>query len=74
MGCESIRSHINERLGVDFGETSEDGKFTFLPVPCLGDCDKAPVMMVGDDLHRNLTDGKIDEIISNYRSKKESMD
>ena len=74
MGCESIRSHINERLGVDFGETSEDGKFTFLPVPCLGDCDKAPVMMVGDDLHRNLTDGKIDEIISNYRSKKEAMD
>ena len=70
MGCESIKSHINKKLGIDFGQTSEDGKFTFLPVPWLGDCDKAPVMMVGDDLHRNLTHDKIDELILTYRNSK----
>jgi NADH-quinone oxidoreductase subunit E len=70
MGCESMRSHINEELGIDFGQTSEDGKFTFLPVPCLGDCDKAPVMMVGDDLHRNLTQEKINDIILSYKERK----
>ncbi len=69
MGCEGARSHINETLGVDFGETTEDGEFTFIPVPCLGDCDRAPVMMVGDDLHRNLTNEKINQIVAQYRNK-----
>ena len=69
MGCDDMRTHINEKLGVDFGETTEDGTFTNLPVPCLGDCDRAPVMMVGDDLYRNLTPEKINQIISDYQTK-----
>lgn len=62
-GYEEIRDHIRERLGVDFGQTTEDGSFTFLPVVCLGDCDHAPVMMIGDDLHRDLTPTRVDEIL-----------
>ena len=69
MGCKSIRAHINYKLGIDFGETTQDGDFTFLPVPCLGDCDRAPVMMVGDDLHRNLTTDSVDQIITSYKTK-----
>ena len=69
MGCKSIRVHINNKLGIDFGETTQDGDFTFLPVPCLGDCDRAPVMMVGDDLHRNLTKDSIDQIITSYKTE-----
>ncbi|MDD9896459.1 MAG: NADH-quinone oxidoreductase subunit NuoE [Gammaproteobacteria bacterium] len=69
MGCDGLRSHINDQLGVDFGDTTEDEAFTFIPVPCLGDCDRAPVMMVGDDLHRNLTEEKIDQIVADYRNK-----
>ena len=69
MGCDDMRTHINEKLGVDFGETTEDSTFTFLPVPCLGDCDRAPVMMISDDLHRNLTPEKINQIISDYQTK-----
>ena len=69
MGCDEIKDYIKEKLGIDFGETSEDGEFTFLPVPCLGDCDRAPSMMVGDNLHRNLTLEKIDEIIQQYRNQ-----
>ncbi|MEZ5491826.1 MAG: NADH-quinone oxidoreductase subunit NuoE [Gammaproteobacteria bacterium] len=66
MGCESMRQHIKDRLGIDYGETSSDGEFTLIPVPCLGDCDRAPVMMVDDHQHRNLTREKIDAIIQRY--------
>ena len=71
MGCEGIKSHIKKQLAIDYGETTEDGEFTMIPVPCLGDCDKAPVMMVGKDLHRNLTPDKIDTIIADYKNKKD---
>ncbi len=69
MGCENIKAHIKDKLDIDYGETSKDGDFTLIPVPCLGDCDRAPVMMVGPDLHRNLTPEKINTIISDYSSK-----
>ncbi|MFM1897290.1 MAG: hypothetical protein RLZZ385_2364 [Pseudomonadota bacterium] len=69
MGCESLREHIRQQLGIDYGETTADNSFTLIPVPCLGDCDRAPVMMVGPDLHRNLTPEKIDQIIRDYRDK-----
>ena len=67
--CDDIKDHISKKLDIDFGQTTEDNEFTFIPVPCLGDCDNAPVMMVGDDLHRNLTPEKVDEIITQYRNK-----
>ena len=69
MGCDSLKDHIKEKLDIDFGETSSCGDFTLLPVPCLGDCDRAPVMMVGPDLHRNLTPAKINKIILDYRNR-----
>ena len=69
MGCDGIKDHIKQRLAIDYGETTADGDFTLIPVPCLGDCDKAPVMMVGTDLHRNLTPEKIDAIIDDYKNK-----
>ena len=69
MGCDSLKDHIKEKLDIDFGETSSCGDFTLLPVPCLGDCDRAPVMMVGRDLHRNLTPTKINKIILDYRNR-----
>jgi NADH-quinone oxidoreductase subunit E len=68
MGCEDVLGHLKQRLNIDYGETSADDAFTLLPVPCLGDCDRAPVMMVGKDLHRNLTNEKIDQIIEQYQS------
>jgi NADH-quinone oxidoreductase subunit E len=69
MGCDDIKKHISEALAIDYGETSKDSDFTLIPVPCLGDCDRVPVMMVGPDLHRNLTPEKINEIILQYRNK-----
>jgi len=66
MDYESVLQHLQKKLGIKYGETSADGRFTLLPVPCLGTCDHAPAMMVGSDLHRDLTPEKIDEILSKY--------
>ena len=69
LGCDSLKGHITKKLGIDYGQTTADNQFTLLPVPCLGDCDKAPTMMVGNEHYRNLTAEKIDQILSDYQSK-----
>lgn len=71
LGYEELLGHLRERLGIGLGETSGDGLFTLLPVPCLGACDKAPAMMIDDALYTNVTAGKLDKIIEEY-SKSET--
>lgn len=71
MGCDQVREKVSEELGIEFGQTSEDGEFTLIPVPCLGDCDRAPVMMVGPDLHRNLDRQDLGELFSRYRNNQD---
>lgn len=66
MGYESVYEHISGKLKIRFGETTDDGRFTLLPVTCLGDCDHAPVMMINNDLHNNLVVSEIDEILEKY--------
>ena len=65
MGCRKLQEKIQNRLQIVPGQTTEDGIFTLLETPCLGDCDKAPVMMIGDEMHRHLSEQSIDEIIEN---------
>lgn len=67
MGYEPVREHLRMRLGIVPGGTSADGQFTLLPVSCLGACDHAPAMMIDDQLHLDLTPGKIDAILEGYR-------
>ena len=69
LGCDSLKNHITQTLGIDYGQTTADNQFTLIPVPCLGDCDRAPTMMVGNEHYRNLTPQKIDEILATYRAK-----
>jgi NADH-quinone oxidoreductase subunit E len=66
MGYEDLLAHLTNRLGIGLGETSDDGRFTLLPVSCLGACDHAPAMMIGDDLHGDLDRDKIDRILERY--------
>lgn len=65
-GYEKIRDHLIERLGIQLGETTSDGRFTLLPICCIGACDKAPAMMIDEDLHGNLDPEKIDSILEQY--------
>ena len=67
MGCESQFQHLTGRLGAKPGETTADGRFTLLPIVCLGACDHAPVMMIDNDLHLDIDASKIDRILEEYR-------
>ena len=53
-GCNSLQQRIGEQLGIGLGETTADNRYTLLPVTCLGACDKAPVLMIGDQLHEDV--------------------
>ena len=61
MDGEKVCKKLSEKLAIEFGQTSADNKYTLLPVTCLGDCDHAPAMMVGDELHHDLTVDNLDE-------------
>jgi len=54
LGCDALRTRIKTELGIGFGETSADGEYTLLPITCLGDCDHAPALMIGDRHHHDL--------------------
>lgn len=66
LGSETLYSHLSEKLKIRFGETTPDGRFTLLPVSCLGDCDHAPVMMVNEDHYNNLSAEMLDTILEKY--------
>ncbi len=66
LGYEGLRAHLQARYGVDFGQTTEDRRYTLMPVPCLGACDRAPAMLVDEDLHLDLTPAVLDEILARY--------
>ena len=66
LGHEEIVDYLRERLGADVGGTSPDGRFTLLPVVCIGACDHAPAMMVDWQTHGDLTPEKIDSILATY--------
>jgi len=62
-GAEDIVAHVKQRLGIDLGETTNDGKITLNEVECLGACCGAPMMQVNRDYHEHLTAGKVDQIL-----------
>ena len=64
-GYEQIQQLISLQLHINLGETTKDNQYTLLPVTCLGACDKAPVMMVGDDLDENLNEDVLKTIFRN---------
>ena len=66
MGVDRICSHIEDRLKIQFGQTTPDGQYTFLQIVCLGDCDHAPAMMVDNQLYHDLTPESIAETLPEY--------
>ena len=63
-GAEGVIEHACKRLGVKPGETTADGRFTLSTVECLGSCGTAPVLMVNDAYHENMTLEKLDALIA----------
>lgn len=66
-GSEEVVDHLKKRLGVSFGETTADGKFTLKEVECLGACCGAPMMQIDRDYHEHLTVEKIDQILDGIK-------
>ena len=67
MGYERLRQRLVEQLGVNLGETTEDNRFTLLPIVCLGTCDHAPALMIDSDLHYDINPDGVDEILARYK-------
>ncbi len=61
-GCDKLQQNINDLLGIGMGETTADNAYTLLPMTCLGACDKAPVLMVGDDLYEDVSPQSVAKI------------
>ncbi len=66
LGFEDVLDYLLERLGIGFGETTEDGRFTLLPVSCIGACDHAPAMMVDGRLYGDLDRQRLAAILDNH--------
>ncbi|MBI2817024.1 MAG: NADH-quinone oxidoreductase subunit NuoE [Acidobacteria bacterium] len=67
MGYEKLRDTLMNRLGVSLGETTSDDRFTVLPIVCLGNCDKAPTLMVDRDTYGNVSPETVEEILARYK-------
>ena len=66
MGYHPLRAHLAQRLGIDLGQTTADGRFTLLPAACLGLCEQAPAMTIDGNVHGDLTPEKVDLILAGY--------
>lgn len=66
LGYETIYEHLYKMLGISWGQTTLDNRFTLLPISCLGDCDHAPSMMINNDHFNRLTIQEVDEILEKY--------
>lgn len=67
MGAKTIIDHVKQRLGIEVGETTADGRITFLTVECLCACEEAPMLQVDDRYEGNLTPEKVDAILQGLR-------
>ena len=62
-GSEGLIAHLEQKLGISEGQTTEDGRFTLRRMQCLGSCGSAPCCLVEEDLHENLTLENADDIL-----------
>jgi NADH-quinone oxidoreductase subunit E len=67
-GAEGVIEHLAERLGVAPGQTTADGRFTLSTVECLGSCGTAPVVMVNETYHENMSPERLDALIERLAS------
>ena len=66
-GAETLLSYVERKLGVRPGETTPDGRYTLSTAECLGSCGTAPMMMVNDTYHENLTAEKLDALLEGLK-------
>lgn len=68
-GSAMIINKVKEKLGIDVGECTEDGKFSLDATRCLGACGLAPVMVINDKVYGRLTSADVEDILNEYANK-----
>ena len=63
---ETLAESVAREIGINPGETTADGRFSFELTNCIGACDKAPAMLINYDVHGDLTPGKVAQILRSY--------
>jgi NADH-quinone oxidoreductase E subunit len=66
-GAKKILEALQDKLGIQMGETTEDLRFTLGEQRCFGSCGMAPVIMIDDEVHGRLTPNKLDAILEKYK-------
>ena len=67
-GSEKILDRVKEKLGIDVGQTTPDGRFSIEATRCIGACGLAPVFTVNDEVHGKATIEMVDEVIEKYKA------
>ncbi len=63
----AVVKHLEKKLGIKMGQTTDDRRFTLRSVECLGACVNAPMLQIDNDFHENLTPEKIDSALEQYQ-------
>ena len=63
MGSKQLETHVKARLGIDFHETTADGKFSLEPVYCLGNCACSPAMQVDEEIFGRVSVNRFDAVV-----------
>jgi NADH-quinone oxidoreductase subunit E len=66
MGYQKLQEALQQQLQIKFGETTADKRFTLLPNACLGCCDRAPALMIDEDLYTNVKEEDLENILNRY--------
>ena len=68
-GSERILERVKQKLGIDVGQTTPDGKFSIEATRCIGACGLAPVFTVNDEVYGKATPELVDKVLEEYMSK-----
>lgn len=66
MGAETLAEAFQRELGIQYGQTTADGRFTLLPICCLGNCDKGPTLMIDEDTHGLVDVSSVKQLLEKY--------
>ncbi len=67
VGKEAVANAVERELGIKFGETTPDKKFTLEYINCMGMCDQGPAMLINEDVFTHLTPHKVVDILNEYK-------
>lgn len=68
-GAETVLHEFEKQLGLNVGETSDDGKFSLNCLRCVGACGLAPVVLVGDKTYGRVAPDNVKDIIAEYKEE-----